>query len=79
MANEACFIWHRSLLHFFCAKNRVCGLTICDLTILVDHFKRLVAYDFHSLVSLLYDVYSFLQILDATTIYIIVFCFFIVE
>ena len=24
---------------FFCAKNRACGLTICDLTILVDHFK----------------------------------------
>lgn len=46
MANEACFIRQRSLLHlaskltsFFCAKNRACGLTICDLTILVDHFK----------------------------------------
>ena len=46
MANEACFILQRSLLllaskltSFFCAKNRVCGLTICDLTILVDHFK----------------------------------------
>ena len=48
MANEACFIRQRSLLHlaskptsFFYAKNRACGLTICDcgLTILVDHFK----------------------------------------
>ena len=53
--NEVGFDGQRSLLHlaskltsfgieayfiFFCAKNRVCGLTICDLTILVDHFKR---------------------------------------
>ena len=37
--NEVGFDGQRSLLHFFCAKNRVCGLTICDLTILVDHFK----------------------------------------
>ena len=52
--NEVGFDGQRSLLHlaskltsfgieayfiFFCAKNRVCGLTICGLTILVDHFK----------------------------------------
>ena len=44
--NEVGFDGQRSLLHlaskltsFFCAKNRVCGFTICDLTILVDHFK----------------------------------------
>ena len=41
--------------------------------------RVLATYDFHCLVSLLYDVYSFLQILDASTIYIIVFCFCIVE
>ena len=47
MANEACFIRQRSLLHlaskltsFFYAKNRACGLTI-----LVDHFKLYLYYE----------------------------------
>lgn len=40
LASKPASFGHRSLLHFFCAKNRVCGLMICDLTILVDHFKR---------------------------------------